>query len=370
MVHYAIMKNSHLSAVSNLSITNHDKHNIIRYNKKLPENMHYRSVIQDISSGNIVCIAPSKSVEFHEDMYNNIMAEEFIDGTMINLFWDEVDWQIATRSCVGGYNRFYDGKTFRCMFLEALPDESNLDNLPKTSENNLPLVYSFVLQHVDNRIVAPIQDNKVYLVELFEINNMDDHANINIINLRENEFAKRIIKEHSFLRPKLYHLNCNETNIRLLKETYAGDKTPYMIQGIVFKNMDLGLRAKYRNPNYEIVRKLRGNQAKKLYRFLELNKDEKVLEYLRYYSEEWDLFVSYQDIWQKYIKQLHTHYVDCYILHNNGIKSYPYKYKVHMYKLHEIYKETKEKTTLVKVEQYMQSLHAAQQMYVLNLSDT
>jgi len=367
MVHYAIMKNNNLC---DISTTRQGNHNIIRYTKKLPENMHYRSVIQDHSSGDIVCVAPSKSVEFQDDMYTNILAEEFIDGTMINLFWDKLDWQIATRSCVGGNNRFYnDAPTFRHMFLEALPNEFNLDELPKLGENNLPLVYSFVLQHWNNRLVAPILENRVYLVELFEIENKEGHANIRVVPLRENEFAKQLVVEHSLVLPMLYNMNCTKTDIRLLKETYASNKTPYMIQGIVFKNTELGLREKHRNPNYEEVRQLRGNQSKPLYRFLELNKGEKLSEYLNYYAEEEETIWYYQALWNNYVKQLHAYYVDCYILHNNVVKSYPYHYKVHMYKLHKRYKETGEKTTLVSVGIYMRALHPAQQMYVLNLME-
>jgi hypothetical protein len=363
------MKNNNLS---NISVILQGKHIITRYSKKTPENMHYRSVIQDGSSRDIVCVAPSKSVEFHDDMYNNnIVAEEFIDGTMINLFWDTHDWQIATRSCVGGKNRFYnDVPTFRHMFLESLADEFNLDELPRLSDNNLPLVYSFVLQHMANRIVTPIVHNKVYLVELFEINNKEHHAEINLIHLRENEFAKHLIEQFGFPRPILYKLNCSRTDIRLLKEKYASKQTPYIVQGIVFKNMELGLRAKYRNPNYEVVRKLRGNQSSPLYRFLELNKSGNLSEYLNYYSEEGNTILYYQLLWNNYVKQLHDYYVDCYILHHNVVKSYPYNFKVHMYKLHEDYKETKLNTNVLKVDTYMHSLHPAQQMYVLNYTDT
>lgn len=367
MAHYAIMKNNNLASISK---TKGDKHTILRYTEKLPENMHYRSVIQDNRSGDIVCVAPSKSVELTEDMHDNIIAEEFIDGTMINLFWDELDWQIATRSCVGGNNRFYnDASTFRQMFLEALPDAFNFDELPRLSENSLPLVYSFVLQHVNNRIVAPVTENKVYLVELFEIDNKEQHANINLLHLRENEFAKHLIEKQGFHRPALYNVNCTTTDMRLLKETYASHKTPYMVQGIVFKNMDLGLREKHRNPNYEAVRQLRGNQSKPLYRFLELNKSGKLSEYLNYYAEEEDANLYFLTLWDAYVKQLHVYYVDCYILHNNVVKSYPPKYKVHMYKLHEVYKETGVKTTLASVDNYMYELHPAQQMYVLNFQE-
>ena len=364
MGHYAIMKSP---GDHNISTVVQGKHSIIRYIKKLPEHMHYRSVVRDNKSGNIVCVAPSKSVEFQDDMYHNILAEEFIDGTMINLFWGGEDWEIATRSCVGGKNKFYkDVPTFRHMFLSALPTELDLDELPRLSENNRALVYSFVLQHKDNRIVSPITENRVYLVEIFEIENKETLASINNLPLRENKFAKHLIETHKFLRPSLYKLNCTKTDVRVLKDKYASEHTPYMVQGVVFKNLDLGLRAKYRNPNYETIRRLRGNQSSPLYRFLESNFNGTLTTYLKYYSEEKEAINNYKTIWWNYVKQLHKFYVMCYIKHIKTVKAYPYEYKIHMYKLHDLYKQTCKITCLKKVSEYMTALHPSQQMYVLN----
>ena len=42
-----------------------------------------------------------------------------------------------------------------------------------------------------------------------------------------------------------------------------------------------GVRTKFRNPNYEFVRQLRGNEPKKQYRYLVLRQQEKVMEYLK-----------------------------------------------------------------------------------------
>ena len=63
---------------------------------------------------------------------DDIQAEEYVDGTMINVFWDELigesgDWQIASRSCVEANVGFYlhtGSKTFRTMFLEACNEVS------------------------------------------------------------------------------------------------------------------------------------------------------------------------------------------------------------------------------------------------------
>ena len=58
--------------------------------------------------------------------------------------------------------------------------------------------------------------------------------------------------------------------------------TSYHIQGVVIKTDD-GARYKFRNPNYEHVRHLRGNQPKLQYQYLVLRQSGKVKEYLQYY---------------------------------------------------------------------------------------
>ena len=72
----------------------------------------YRSVIVN-SDQQVVCFSPPKSVnsEYFIKNYNtktdSLIAEEFVEGTMINVFWDNSKWQIATRNTVGGEVTFY-----------------------------------------------------------------------------------------------------------------------------------------------------------------------------------------------------------------------------------------------------------------------
>ena len=53
--------------------------------------------------------------------------------------------------------------------------------------------------------------------------------------------------------------------------------------GIIVKHEN-GDRTKFRNPNYEHVKKLRGNNSKLQFQYLTLHK-EMINEYLKYYPE-------------------------------------------------------------------------------------
>ena len=55
--------------------------------------------------------------------FNQLTTQEFVEGTMINLFYDNNEWELATKGTVGGNSAFFkdDEKiTFRRMFLDSL----------------------------------------------------------------------------------------------------------------------------------------------------------------------------------------------------------------------------------------------------------
>ena len=111
---------------------------IIKYNKsKLSkENITtlglFRSVICD-EDGNILSMAPPKSINFDSftkmTSYNDCILQEFIEGTMINVFYDTTieDWNIATRSNIGAKCKFNMDceETFRFMFFRCYESHWN-----------------------------------------------------------------------------------------------------------------------------------------------------------------------------------------------------------------------------------------------------
>ena len=163
---------------------------------------YYRTQVVEANTNDIVCVGPCKSIPYNTfvTMVNNnddIVFEEFIDGVMINLFYTDTGWEIATRSTVGGHTRFYfeeEGMTFNEMFYDAVSyNNINIDLLHKE------YCYSFVLQHPRHRIVVPVDSPTLYLVEAYKItDNKIRMANIHT------ELRLSDVLESKLLIPKVF----------------------------------------------------------------------------------------------------------------------------------------------------------------------
>ena len=332
-----------------------------------------RSVIIN-SNNNIVGFAPPKSISSEDFIHSysentrGVVAEEFIEGTMINVFWDDSigltgGWEIATRNTVGATSSFYKGisaKTFRDMFLEAAK-ENNLEfqSLLKTH------CYSFVLQHPENRIVVPFKKPQLYLVAVYEIINYDDNICVNVedcINFHQhfNSF------KNSVKFPQKYTFN----KYSELIEKYGSMNTCYDIVGVVLYNKLTGERAKIRNPVYEQVRNLRGNQPKLQYQYLCLRKEGKVKDFLNFYPENKKEFSGFRDQVHLFTDTLFTNYVSCYIKKHKPLKEFSQQYKTHMFNIHQKFlNELRTKNLFVTntvVQKYVNELHPSLLMYSLN----
>ena len=195
---------------------NDNNYKIIRYKKEklneikdnLPEGDNkkifdviskYRSVI--MRDDKMIVYSPSKSIPYERFITTNkaeeSWLEDFIDGTMINVFFDthKNEWEITTRSTIGGNILFFNdiknyeffnindnltswkNTTFRTMFFEACNvNNFNLNTLPK--EYN----YTFVLQHPFNRIVTPVMHPAIFLVRVYKITN---NINTSLVNIEK-----------------------------------------------------------------------------------------------------------------------------------------------------------------------------------------
>lgn len=341
-------------------------YNIIRYDKSVLSDNHplgvFRSVIMD-ENDKTVCFAPPKSftydsfVEAHPLKTESIIAEEFVEGTMVNVFWDALigDWNIATRSTVGGEVSFYKKsphQTFHSMFYDAV-QHCNLNLLDLNNE----YCYSFVLQHPSNRIVVPIVTPALYLVEVYHI----QHPFVSVVPRESINLSSTGV-----CFPKVYEWYSYQDLI----DTFATQNTPYSTLGVVIKNTETQQRTKIRNPVYEQVRRLRGNQPKLQYQYLSLRKTGKVGEFLKFYPEHKKDFSQFRDELHVFTVALYVNYVECYIKKSKPLGEFPGQFKTHMFHIHKLYidelKEKKMHITNRTVIEYVNNLHESQQLNALH----
>lgn len=361
--------------------SNNQEYKIVRYDKDMlsidlvPIYGLCRSVIVN-ASNNVVCFSPPKSLSsdiFMEKYPTNddesLVAQEFIEGTMINAFWDpniglSGAWEIATRNTVGASTTFYkdyhgNTKTFRDMFLEAAKENNlMLDNLNKN------YCYSFVLQHPENRIVVPFKYPQLYLVACYSIINNSDKVTIisyPIEVVKGNHWSYTTVKF-----PEVYKWNSYSELI----DKYASMNTPYNVLGVMIHNIKTGERTKFRNPVYEQVRQLRGNQPKLQYQYLCLRQKGKVADFLKFYPENKKDFSSFRDQVHCFTNTLYNNYVSCYIKKEKPLIEYSEQYRTHMFNIHQIYMNTlKPQNMHININiviKYVNEMHPSLLMYCLN----
>lgn len=387
---------------------NNNEYEIIKYNKNklkdyentnielFNEMSKFRSVI--IRNNKVVVYSPSKSANYNRfiDLNKNSLescwCEEFIDGTMINVFYDNINnqWEIATKSSIGGNMLFFnDIKNYRYFFNET-PDENNnvytysysnditfrsmffeACNYCNFNLNTLDRNYSytFVLQHPYNRIVVPITYPSIFLVKMYSIDNTN-YPKVNITEIDISSFVNSV--PYIFLDTKVSFTNKYPiTNLESLN-AYSLGNISFDCVGCMLYDSN-GNRSKIRNQNYEIVRKLRGNQPKLQYQYLYLKQNNKINDFLLYYPEHMIIFKKFKLIVFTYTQELFMNYINCFINKEKPLKEYDFRFKTHMYHIHQKYiSELKPKNKYVDkkiVIDYFNALHPAQQMFVLNCNN-
>ena len=347
-----------------------------------------RSVVVD-DTGRIVAYSPPKCLSITEQREksfndNNIMtapsesttnewcAEEFVEGTMINMFYSEKGgaWEIATKSTVGGNVVFYapknpkdtveirDKDTFRNMFFETCVKIGfKYEELPKE------FMYSFVLQHPKNRIVLPINDAAIYIIGVYSINN----DTLDITQLSTAGFVEKY-GCGVILKPK--QLFADNYSIEGFKSEHASMNSSYNMMGVMFCNMVTGDRMKVRNPTYEMVKNLKGGEQKLQLQYLTLRHGGRVAEYLKMYPEYKGDFAVFRSQLHGFTRSLHQNYLDCFVFKKRVFSEFPQQYKKFMSGLHKKYleelRENKGSVTFNYVVEFVNTQNPMFLMYSLN----
>lgn len=331
---------------------------MLNFNKEKwqPGLENFRSVITD--GEKILCFSPPKAFKYEEFPHNKdiFTVEEFVEGTMINVFNYEGTWMCATKSIIGAKCKFFKdfAKTYRTLFLEVM-NHIGLEfvDLDKTC------CYSFVMQHPENRIVVPFNEMSLVLIKKYrcvgckveEVNTLDELEGLNVIIKKPRVFDK-------------YSSNY----ISQLKDVFESEDNSYKMMGIVINCG--GDRTKVWNPNYLKVKKLRGNNPKIQFQFYHLLKDKLIVQFLRYYPEYKKLFQEFKIDLFGYTEQLWRKYRACYIYREKPLKEFGKQYRTHMFNIHQLYltelKRANKHTDKKFVIDYVNKLSPAELMYSIN----
>jgi hypothetical protein len=243
------------------------------------KNRIYRSAI--MSGTKLLALAPSKSLSndvFTQFCMDESQATEIIEGTMVNMFWDQNSecWEIATKKGIGGNYYFFrnqyangldepEQKTFRQMFLDAFVPLNNLSFDKSYS-------YTFVLQHPCNHIVLTVDTPALYFVHSYKIDG--ENNTYTYVNPR----AHPDYDDFVILGVKFPNVFSSDVQTAL-----SNPMNDYRLVGYMVTDQASGFRTAYYNTKYLEVKCLRGNNPNLHYQYLMLRKIGKVSEFLRYF---------------------------------------------------------------------------------------
>lgn len=308
----------------------------------------FRSVVWDTIENVPVSVTPFKSVGGEclptDALDATYTIERFVDGVMIGAFYDKysASWRIHTRSALDARTRFYSqDKTFKQMFDDwALRTGLNWDAYDKSAS------YTFVLQHPENRIVVPVSEVRVTLVQKTVYK--PDLAFENLFPLAQT-FAS-----WAELRARLAEFN---------------GRFKHAFQGFVVKGAD-GQRWKIRTEEYNRVRRLRGNTARRDYMWLTMWSSGTLNDYLRLFPEERFSSGVVINKWKRVTGDIYHIYTDVFKARTLAKTAIPPKYRPLVHGLHKHYLDTLKpasKTVDWKATvAYMNARDTAQMLFVIN----
>jgi hypothetical protein len=358
---------------------------------------NYHSVILENPSRNLLSFAPPKTLdysdistflqssEFADLPPTDIHTSELIEGTFIHLFYDRriESWEIATKKAIGGRYSYYhvpDEYTpnYREMMMEAfhLSEKTPISEISFLADLSKTHCYSWILQHPKNHIVIPIETPKMYLVSVFEIQDIEQTATFISPEIYQAwSVFEKPIQEKIMYFPKTFtssdYLDENMSK-RILKyiQENASIHTPYYHMGLVFTNINTGKRATFINPNYLEMAEIRGNHSNLLYQYLCLKRIQKIQIFLHYFPQYYSLFNLYKQKYDDIICKIHGYYLSYYVKKSGEV--IPKKFFSIIYKLHHLIFlpsiSTDEKIIIRKsiVREYLQELDPITLLSLLN----
>ena len=317
------------------------KHNLDKENVK---NIGlFRSVI--LNKNKIVCISPPKSLPYDEK--KNYKLYEFVEGTMINIWYDETNnnWRISSKSIIDAENRFYDNQSLFCeMFYECCNNSKlNFDILNKDH------CYSFIFQHPNNRLINVVYEPSLYLIAAYKNNNNNTFEKVSYNDLYYITYKTDVKLPSSYVYP---------INDIIYKTIHNG--LPLSNMGFVLSEDNSVYHTKVRNKNYEIIKKFKMNNSKLVDTFLNLKRKKMDGMYVKLFPEHIAEFNNYLNKYISLINNLYSLYYDINVVKSLELSELDNILKINLRNIHSYYiqnlREKNMKVSKYHIDEYLMNL--------------
>jgi len=302
----------------------------------------YRSVVYSFLNNNILSFSPPKSLtnrvfmEKYPLINNSLIINEFIEGIMVNLYYDKEigKWDIATRDKIGG--KYYISstatrlkkKTVYELFLEACRAEptEELNDLVLVSLLPCEMSYTFILKRLNKTVVSP----QLYLVSVF------------IIYKKEVEYISPIEYESwnifsdingVIMFPKRLE-NITTYNDLICKVKSINNDITDNQQGYMVSNIHTGEKTKFTNYVNEMYKKTKNVEPNLQYQYFCFSRISKECGsvWIRDIPINRKKFYLIHHEFEDFIHNVHTSYMEKYIYKTK--EDILDKYEIHIDKIH------------------------------------
>jgi len=308
-------------------IWNYDK-DLLCFDEK-EETLMCRSVIFSGKEKSLLAYSPGKTVsreifckEYHEQKH--IYINEYIDGTMIHLFYDRriKSWEIATKGAIGGNyclsnNKQKSSTTVRNMFIECLTcqelsSKNDLQSIELLKHFPKNYSYSFVMSHPSNVIIYPVTQTSLYLTSVYDITPKTKR----FVNIPQCIFENwGFLQNTTILFPKSKTIDCwsDLSDLSLYKKNQD-------LVGYMALHLPSGKRCKFINPIYEEMKQIQKLDPQYVLHYLCLKRMDLIDQYLTSFPQFRKMFYIFKKHCDEFIENLHSAYLVKYVWRNTKDK--------------------------------------------------
>lgn len=316
---------------------------------------NHRSVVYSLTTGYPLSVAPVRRV-LHESVGNREFTEndfvvtEYLDGTMINVFWNPninpetgaaFGWTLASRSKIHATCRFTSDRLFRDLFEEARVNSGvDYENL------NPEYCYNFVMIHPENRRVLKYDSARIVLVSVVSCGiPVSSETSRGMSSIAKTMSWLDFILEASRISGGLLPKEVDISASNVLHHSMDEDVSDTLQGWVITKRSGSWDRVRVLTEGFEKCAGLRGDTASRVTNYIRLMSldphGDAIRQYAKWYPEEEDAIKSLGSEIKAAIDELIENYINRHVKKTKEHSDLPHWTRRPIWDLHGRYLRTR-----------------------------